>query len=728
MSELAPLTPALVAAGGGSALMAGIWAHEYRRDQAMKQSRVRLELRFPAGLEPLRAYAALDGLCGLTYANELIAEVTAREGQIAHFLWVPRAVRSSVVSTMTGVIPSLRITDADAAPSGGVTLALRLFVPTPSVLSGEHAAESSRSLLAGLAGLRPGEEAVIRWALKPSRARHWQAPADASQRQREIERAWARKTTQAGFRIAGLVLVRAQATARARELVGHIESVVRSRRGLTGDIRVTAGRANRTLASLPRVTRTSGWLSSAELLALLGWPLGPDVPMGVMVGATRELLVARHVPRSGRRLFVGRDHSGERWVALDAPAARLHTVVAGSSGSGKSELLARGILDEIAAGHAGAVIDPKADLIETVLDRIPPAHADRVVVLDPGDDTRPTPGVDVLRGGDPDLRTDVLIGALKNIFSDWGIRSETYGRLAIRSLCDMPGTTLADAGRLFASEPFLREVIARLRDPYLIEAWKQYLALPMGSRVEHIQAPLARVSALLARPRVRAVLANPAPKLDVARLFAERKWLLVSLAPGTLGEAGASIVGAALTHLVWSAIEARVALPPARRHLISVYLDELATLTGGIPFSFELLAERSRGLGAGLTVAVQTLSRIPEPTRSALLGNSGGFVTFRAPAEEASRIVRQLHGMGEADVMALERYHVVARLTAGGAVSVMTGRTLALPAPTGRAASIRDRSAQRYGTPPAQSDLSATPFQAQEAELQPPPGRTGRAA
>ena len=33
MSELAPLTPALVAAGGGSALMAGIWAHEYRRDR-----------------------------------------------------------------------------------------------------------------------------------------------------------------------------------------------------------------------------------------------------------------------------------------------------------------------------------------------------------------------------------------------------------------------------------------------------------------------------------------------------------------------------------------------------------------------------------------------------------------------------------------------------------------------------------------------------------------------
>jgi hypothetical protein len=40
------------------------------------------------------------------------------------------------------------------------------------------------------------------------------------------------------------------------------------------------------------------------------------------------------------------------------------------------------------------VIDPKADLIQTVLDRVPPQHADRVVVLDAGDDSRPVPGVD----------------------------------------------------------------------------------------------------------------------------------------------------------------------------------------------------------------------------------------------------------------------------------------------------------------------------------------------
>ena len=101
MSDLSPLAPALVAAGGGSAMLGGIWAYERRRDEAMRTSRVRLDLRFPAGLEPLRAYAALDTLSGLGYTNELVAEATARTGSIAHALWVPVAVRSSATIIAT---------------------------------------------------------------------------------------------------------------------------------------------------------------------------------------------------------------------------------------------------------------------------------------------------------------------------------------------------------------------------------------------------------------------------------------------------------------------------------------------------------------------------------------------------------------------------------------------------------------------------------------------------
>jgi hypothetical protein len=725
------LVPAAIAASGGSALVAGIWIHERRADEAMRASRVRLGLRFPVALEPLRAFAALDGLSGLAHTTELVAEVVAGEGSIAHFLLVPVGVRSSVVSTMTGVIGGLRLTDAPSSPGEAVTLGLRLFVPTPSVLSADGVTEASRALLAGLATLRADERVIVRFALRPGSPRPLREPDAPDRRAREIARAWRRKTAIGGFTVSGLVLVRAATMDRARELAGHIESVIRSRRGLAGDIRITAGRGNRRLSALPRTTRTSGWLSTPELVPLLGWPLSPGLVPGVEVGAARELLVPRHVPRAGRELFIGRDALGERPVALSAEAAKHHMAVVGPAGVGKSVLLARSVLSDIEQGYAGAVIDPKADLLATILDRVPARHADRIVVLDPGDTSRPTPGVAVLSGGDPDLRADVLTGALRSAFPQtaWGVRTDYYLRLAIRTLSEVPGATLAQVGELFFNDSYRRAAIAALRDPFLISSWRSYEGLSSAAaRAEHVQAPLNRVMALLSRPAIRSVLATPAPKLDVARLFAERKWLLVSLAPGALGESGAAIVGAALMYVIWSAIEGRVALPAEQRSPAFIYVDELATVTNGLPFSFELLAERARGLGAGLSVAAQTLSRIPEPTRSALLGNVATFITFRGPAEEAQRLARQLPGLDEADVMGLSRFEVAARVGtgSGSAVSVVTGRTEPLPPPTGQAQAIRDASAARYGTPAEQESASTQLPDGGGGEV--PLGRGGRAS
>jgi hypothetical protein len=699
----AALTPALIAAGGGSALLSGIWLHEHRRDAAMRRGRVRLSLRFPVGLELAQALAALDGLSGLPLAAELIAEVLASEGSIAHFLWVPAAVRSSVQSILTGVIPSLRVAEAPPAPEDGAAIvSLRLHVLTPSVLAVEGAVAASRALLSGIANLRAGESVALRLALRPGSARPRQEAQDPTAREREIDRAWRRKTSAPGFTTAGLVLIASPQMSRAWELACHVENVLRSRKGLAGGVQVTRRRGNRSLVWLPRTTRTSGWLSTAELLALTGWPLGDGAIPGVAAG-TRELLVPRHVPRDGRRLFVGRDGSGERPVALDATAARHHMAVIGPSGVGKSVLLTHAILSDIERGFGGVVIDPKADLIDTILDRVKPEQAERIVVLDPGDTARPTPGVAVLSGGDPDARADVLTGTLKAIFAGaWGVRSDFYGRLAIRTLSEVPGASLADIGRLFYEEPYRRAAVARLRDPFTLSAWQSYEALSEAARAEHVQAPMARVMTLLSRPRVRAVLASPDPKLDVPRLLREKKWLLISLAPGALSEAGATLVGAALMYVVWSAIEARVVLAPERRHPLFIYVDELATLTNGLPFGIELLAERARGLGVGLTVALQTLGRIGEPTRSALVGNLATIISFRAGASEASVLARELPGISAPDLMSLDRFEVVARIGtgSGSAVSVVTGRTLPLPPSTGQAEAIRDRSARAFGARP----------------------------
>ncbi len=699
---------AIGAGVSGSAMLAGIAAHEHAETQRMRASRVKLATRYPANLEATQVAAIWNGLAGLASTNEIITETAATEGGITHSLWVPQQARESVRAALVGAVPSMRITDAPPNPSDGATLSLRLFVPEPSFLLTDNPANVSRSILTGLANLREGEAVSLVWALSPGRARPRPEPENPTPRQREVAKAWAAKAMQPGFSADGLILVRAVTRGRARELASHIESVLRSRRGLAGGIRVTYEHGNRTLASLPKVRRSSGFLAVSEIAPLLGLPLGEPVP-GVEVGSP-EILASRSLGRTGRRLFIARDWNGERPVALSPEAATHHVAVIGPSGVGKSVLLANSILSDIKTGHGGVVIDPKGDLIDTILDRIPPEHADRIVVLDAGDDTRAVPGLDVLRGGDLDARADTLIRTFKAMFPDWGIRSELFGRLGIRTLSTTPGATLLCLGRLFSDEGYRRAAVQNLDDGFLRESWAQYESLSPGAKVDVVQAPLSRVMALLSRPRVRAVVASRDPKIDVGRLLEEKRFFLVSLAPGTLG-ASAPLIGSAVMLATWNAIEARASVAPERRHLLNIYVDELATVVNGMPSDIELAAERARGLGASLTVAVQTLGRIPEPTRSALLGNLATLISFRAGATEAPTIARELPGISPDDLMALGRFEVAARVGtgAGSSVSVATGRTEPLPPLTGQAKAIRDRSAALYGsardkpTPPSEA-------------------------
>lgn len=698
------IVPALVAAGGGAALLGAVATHEHRRESAMKAGRQAYAVTFPVSTDPNAALAALKSLSGIGMTQELVAEMVADEHGIHHLLHLPEAVAASVTSHLGASLPGIRLDLALAGVTGAVTAAARIAVSERALLRSDDPEQASRAILEGLGALRAGERVSLRWALRPSgppvpATRHSKS-GPVSLTKRAEERALEARMGEPGFTCAGLVLARAAEVNRARGLVSHVVTVLRSRTSLGGGLIIRRGSV-RSQHVLPTTGRSRGWLSAAQLLPLLGWPLGHEPIAGVDVGAARRLTVPRGVPSAGRRLFIGSDAYGERPVALSAQAARHHLAVTGASGAGKSVMLARCILDDIEGGYGGVVIDPKADLASDVLDRVPKRHADRIVVLDPAQNG-PVPGLDLIGVGDPDLRSDVVLGALAAIFKDsWGIRTDMYLRLGLRTLSELPNPVLTDWLRLFSEPGFRHRAIRRLRDPLLIGAWQSYEALSAPEQHQHVAAPMAKVISLLSRPAIRGVLAQRHPKLDVGRLLAERKWLLVTLAPGTLGEPAAKLLGAILTYAVWTAVEARAALPPMQRHPVFLYLDELQSLAT-LPFGVEYLFERARGLGCGVTVATQALGRLPDAVRQSLLGNVGTLISFQVGHDEATRIARELPGLSAEDIQALRRYEVAGRISSGdGGVRVMTGRTEG-PAPlTGQAAFIRQHSAEAYGGDPA---------------------------
>jgi hypothetical protein len=658
-------------------------------------------------------------LSGLPVASEIVLELAADERGITHAVMVPKHELGSVRAAMTGALGSVRLSEAEGL-SGHATRGLRLFVPPMTVLRTSELEAGAASLLAGLSGLRRGERVVVRWALAARRAPQPATPATHSRAPRAENRSWAQKIAGPGFAARGSVLVEAASTARARTLIEIVAGVYRSRRGALGGLRQTVEARGRSFSAMPAVGRRDGWLSAGELLALVAWPLGESVPASVGLGAARELHVGADVAREGRRIMLARDGGGERQVALTAEAAKHGLAVIGPTGSGKSEVLARGALDDIAHGFGGFVLCPKGgDLTASIIERVAPADAPRIVVIDPAAGDPPI-GVNVLGVGDRDLAAELLSGVIRQATPETGIRTHLFLQLGLRTLSEVPGANLLDLGRLFSDRSFRVEAVSRLSDAVLLDQWRAFEALSPAAQVEVVQAPMARVMMVLSRPSVRGLLANPDPRLNVSQLLENKGWLLASISPGTLGEAGARIVAASLLFLIWSAMESRVTRPTAERHPIFVTIDELASVAD-IGFALPLMFERLRGLGGGLSVGVQTLGRIPDEVRSALLGNVASLVSFRASADESLRLSKELPGLGARDVQSLGRFEVAGRVGTGlgSAVTVVTGRTEPLPPATGQGARIRSLSAQRYGS---RRPNDIAPADIEEAAL----GRGGR--
>jgi hypothetical protein len=610
---------------------------------------------------------------------------------------------------LRAAIPGLRVDLAptDDSHSAVSSLSLRVFIPALSVLRTDDVESASRSLLGQLARLQPGEEVRICLAVRPAEPRVPQVEP-TNPVTRDHQRRLRRRLGEPSFSVSGLILARTGTVARARELLDGIGQVMRGRGAQGRPLRLTYDRSGRRLSAVPRTSRRAGTITAAELAGLVSWPVG-DAPIAqVTLGASREMMASRSVGREGVRLFVGRDVTGERPICLEPAAQPLHAIVTGPTGSGKSSLITRVGLDGLAAGQAGIILEPKdGGLNRSFIERVPDEHRDRVIVIDPGDADAPV-GIDLFAAGDADVRAEAITATLRAVFAPqgaWGVRSDHYVALAIRSLAVLDQPSLLLAGRLFTDPGFRQQVVSQLQDPVLRMAWGAFEELSPEARREHVAAPLNRLMSILQRPAVRSMVAQPQPKLRLGELWRERSWVLVNLSPAAAGESGARLLGAICGFLAWSTLEARAGEPQASRIPTNLVFDELQALSD-LPVSLERLAERSRAFGGQLLLATQSASRLPGPLADAIFGNFATILTFKPGAAESTRLAREMPGLEACDLMALGPYEVAGRVATGTGTGVvtLTGRTEPLPPRTGNADYIRARSVALYGTPRAELD------------------------
>lgn len=712
----------LLALAGVVGVFAGVVALRAGEMARLRGSLVAYRLRFPRGLEAEAVGNVLAGVAGMLPPRHLrwlqrpfvVCEVHADAAGIRHVLLVPQRWALLVENVLQAAVPSVRY-ERQEAPSAAAEVAAEYGLNTPHrVLLGEPA-DLSAKLLTALQPLADGESVVVQWVVAPT------LPVEPARRAKpdelragvladsvlgESEAVAALRRKQREPLLAGVARVGVVSATRPAALLGMVEAVWQQTRapGLHPERRAMSNhRAGRRLVE--RVVPLVGWpgeYATSELAELIGWPVGVDQVPGLQLAGYRLLAPSPLVPEVGTVLADSTFPGMARPLALDLEARLRHVHVFGPTGTGKSVTLANMAVQDMAAGYGVVMLDPKGDLIAEVLARMPEHRRADVIVLDPADDARPV-GLNPLRpmeGVSAEVVVENLVGLFKALYgANWGPRTDDIMRAALLALSRTGRATLCEVPLLLTDKDARRRITADLDDPVGLGAFFDwYDRLRPAEQLTMTAPALNKVRAFTMRPRVRGIIGQATPLLDMRSVLAEQKILLVSLASGLLGEEAAALLGALVVAELWHATTARAALPPAERRPVMAYLDEWQHFVA-LPTPMATVLAEARGLGLGMTLAHQYLHQLPADTRSAVLSTARSRVVFQLQHEDAALAARPMAGMlSERDLQGLGAYEVVVQAYAGGSTQPpATGVTRPLPPPCSDPEALRAASRQRYG-------------------------------
>jgi DNA helicase HerA-like ATPase len=689
------------------------------RAMATSDERAVVRLTFPRTLPPDQAIAAVRSLAGLLPpwwrrafgAPAIVVELWATAEGVEHILTLPETRAEYVLGALRAAIPGLRISDDDLPAPLDADLARELRVSGSGLLRTDAAAASNAGILAALDPLREGEQAALQYVIVPTGRSTWTwmlehigatAPDDPS-----------RESAEPDFAVAIRVGVATASPKRSRQLIARLLGPFHGldtrearlvRRVLPSA--VVAARQRRG----DRPGSGAAVLAADELAACLGLPLDAPALPGLTLAGSRELPPIASVPRRGLVLGDSTVAGGSRPVAVTQAEARRGLHVCAPTGAGKSTLLTSlaAQLMSTKARPGLIVIDSKGDLIADLCDRIPAERQDDVIVFDPAD-TAPVGFNLIGGGGETGLVVDHVVAELRTRYGAAGLgpRSEDLLRASLTTLTATPGRyTLCEVEPLLANAAFRQKLVARLDEPVLESFWAWYASLSEAARAEAI-APLAnKLRTYTLRRRVRAVVGQSGG-LDLADALDGRKIVLISLAKGLIGQDAAALIGAAMTSRLWTAIQARAALPVRDRRPATVICDEFQDFAAVSPVFADAVSQ-SRGYGVGWVLAHQHLNQLDATTRQAVLANCRSRVVMQTTAADAATFAREFAPhLDAADLQGLAAFEAFAAVSTGAAVappaSIQTRETL--PA-LGTAEQVRTRSRARYGQAPAEVDAA----------------------
>ena len=374
------------------------------------------------------------------------------------------------------------------------------------------------------------------------------------------------------------------------------------------------------------------------------------------------------IPKSGLLLGKNVFRSKETDIYIKAPDRTRHMYMIGKSGSGKSNMIHNLVLQDIKDGQGLCLVDPHGDLVERILKHIPKERAKDVIVFDPSDNERPL-GLNLLEAGSKGQKefvTQEAISIFLKIFGDeiFGPRIQHYFRNGALTLMEDQdeGATLIDIPRLFTDPKFLKEKLAKVKEPVVKAFWDQEYATT-GSREKEEMIPFfsSKFGPFIGNSTIRNIIGQSKSSFGLRETMDQGKVLLINLSKGKVGELNMQLLGLIVVSKIQIAAMSRVDTPEDERKNFYLYVDEFQNFATD---SFASILAEARKYKLNLIVAHQFISQLKDNIRDSVFGNVGSMVSFKVGAEDAEYLAKEFTPtFTEEDLINISNYKAYTKLS-----------------------------------------------------------------
>lgn len=402
-------------------------------------------------------------------------------------------------------------------------------------------------------------------------------------------------------------------------------------------------------------------LNSGELTALVHVPDASVSSNKLRQYHTKTKAAPESVLNQEFTLGVNHHLGKEQEVSLSTQQRLRHTHLIGATGTGKSSLLLRLIVQDMQMNQGLTLLDPHGDLVDNVVRNIPDKRLNDVALIDPSDTEFPI-GLNLLSAhsdSEKVLLSSDLTALFKRFATSWGDQMTSVLGNAINALLEHPnGGTLIDLKRILVEKKFREQYLSKIEDPSVRYYWKHEFPMLRSNAISPI---LTRLDTFL-RPKIVRNMMAQKEGLDFHDIINSNKILLVKLAQGLIGEDNSYLLGSLIVAKLHQAAQARQLLKESERTPYYLYIDEFQHF---ITPSMAAILSGSRKYGLGLVLAHQDLEQLFAKDRelaNSVISNPAIRIGFRCGDFDARKLENGFEYFDATDLQSLSVGQAVARV------------------------------------------------------------------